>query len=95
MSEPRIWPRGEAFADDMVHDGGWDQETGMPTTTRVANAIQVWAAFQSREAVTVREAGEAFNLDDAQVREAVEAHHWMYLEGPDDDTAQTIEHDGE
>ena len=86
--------RGRKFADDMEHDG-WD-ETGMPTLSMVANAIQIWAVFQHPKKVTVRSCGEAFNLDDAQVREAVEYHNYMYLEGPDDlPTEQTIEHDGE
>lgn len=45
---------------------------------------------------SVRHVGEVFNLDDAQVRQAVEAHYWMYLDGPDDDPHQQfIEHDGE
>ena len=91
----RTWPRGERFADDGEHDQ-WDTDTGMPTLGTVARAIQVWAVFQPRERVTVRECGEAFNLDDGQVRDAVRSHYWMYLDGPDDDPLnQTIEHEGE
>lgn len=89
------YPRGLKFADDTIYDD-WDPDNGIPTLNNVARAIQVWSVFQNRSAVTVREAGDAFNLDDEQVREAVEAHHWMYLSGPaDDPTKQTIEHDGE
>jgi hypothetical protein len=89
------YARGKKFADDLEHDG-WDHETGMPTLSMVANAIQVWAMFQYPLKVTVRACGLAFNLDDAQVREAVEYHNYMYLDGPDDLPAeQTIEHDGE
>lgn len=89
------FPRGEKFADDAEHDG-WDQERGMPTLHCAANALQVWAVFQSRENVSVRDAALAFNLDDAQVCELVDAHSWMYITGPHDDpTRQFIEHDGE
>lgn len=88
------FPHGEKFADDLEHDG-WDRERGMPTLSHASNALQVWAVLQNRQ-VTVRDASVAFNIDDAQVRELVAAHVWMYLEGPDDDpTKQTIEHDGE
>lgn len=94
----RKFPRGEAFADDAEHHG-WDQETGMPTVAHASDALQVWAILQNRGGsggVTVREAGDAFNLDDDQVRELVNGHPWMYLSGPDDDaTKQIIEHDGE
>ncbi len=92
------WPRGVTFADDLEHNG-WDSDNGVPTTSTVATAIQVFTVFNAgrlgRE-LTVREVGDAFNLDDGQVRSAVEAHPWMYLSGPDDDaTKQTIGHDGE
>ena len=95
MSETRGFPRGEAFADDDNFDT-WDQDRGMPTTMYAANALQVWAVLQNRQNVSVREAGDAFNLDDAQIRELVDAHPWMFLLGSDDDPSkQTIEHDGE
>lgn len=88
------WPRGIVFPDDP--DVGWtDTEDGVPNVFDVANAIQIWAIFNGGP-VTVRQAGDTFNLDDAQVRQAVEAHAWMYLAGPSDDpTRQTIEHEGE
>ena len=93
--EKSKWPRGVKFADDEIYHV-WDQDNGVPTLGTVAQAIQIWSVFQNRPNVTVREAGEAFNLDDAQVREAVIYHPWMYLAGPDDDaTQQHIEHDGE
>ncbi len=92
MSEQKARPyAGVVFpADD------WSVEEGIPDIASVANAIQVWLMFQPELRHSVRQVGEVFNLDDAQVRQAVEAHYWMYLDGPDDDpNQQFIEHDGE
>jgi len=90
------FPRGEAFAEDEFE---WDQDRGMPGAGLVAQAIQVFTMFNFGKLgrnMTVREVGDAFNLDDAQVRQAVAAHYWMFLSGPDDDpTKQEIEHEGE
>lgn len=90
MSE--YWHEGKALPEGDE----WDTEvTGLPGAQMAAQAIQVWSALQGRS-VTVREAATAFNMADAQVRQAVSAHYWMFLEGPDDDpTKQTIEHEGE
>lgn len=58
-------------------------------------AIQIWSAMQPRK-TTVREAADAFHVEDAVIRAAVEDHYWMFLTGPDDDpTKQIIEHEGE
>lgn len=74
--------------------GGYDTDTGKPGIMLVANAIQFWAVQNYRS--TVREAATAFRMTDADVRRAVRAHYWMFLEGPDDDpTKQFIEHEGE
>lgn len=95
MKDDSTWPRGFAFADEGLESPVWDQETGMPSASLTASAIQVWSALQNRR-TSVRECATAFNLDDAQVREAVEVHGWMSLTGPaDDPTKQFIEHDGE
>jgi len=90
MSETKSRPyAGVVFPDE------WDQDEGNPDIGAVAQAIQVWDMFNPGEH-TVREIGEVFNLDDAQVRQAVEAHYWMYLDGPDDDpTKQIVQHEGE
>jgi len=80
---------GAVFPDE------WDQDEGIPDVNSVAIAIQVWSMFQT-ETCTVRQAAIAFNVDDAQIRQAVEAHYWMFIDGPDDDpTKQTIELEGE
>jgi hypothetical protein len=80
----------------VVFPDEWDAENGLPDVASVANAIQVWTMLQGSGRVTVRRAGDVFNLDDAQVRQAVAAHYWMFLDGPDDDPhRQFIEHDGE
>jgi len=76
--------------------GAEDDGTGIPDVGDVGNAIQIWSLFQPGLRQSVRQAAEAFNIDDAQVRQAVEAHYWMYLNGPADDPHQQfIEHDGE
>lgn len=91
MSDQNPRPHaGVVFPDE------WDVEAGIPDIASVANAIQVWSMFNPPYRHSVRHVGEVFNLDDAQVRQAVAAHYWMYLDGPDDDPHQQfIEHDGE
>jgi hypothetical protein len=91
MSELNSRPyAGVVFPDE------WDQDEGHPDINSVALAIQIWTMFNPPYRHSVRKVGEVFNLDDAQVRQAVEAHYWMYLDGPDDNPHQQfIEHDGE
>lgn len=91
MSEANPRPHaGVVFPDE------WSAEECLPDVVSVANAIQVWTMLQAGLRHSVRQVGEVFNLDDAQVRQAVKAHYWMYLDGPDDDPHQQfIEHDGE
>lgn len=85
------WPKGVPFADD--EQDSWDQQTGMPTRTFAANALQVWSVFQNRP-VTVEEAALAFNLTPSQIRQLVTVHLWMYLEAGENG-AEIICHDGE
>jgi ribosomal protein L40E len=76
----------EAGVDD---DGGWNLETsGMPSEVLFSNALQVWASAQNRP-VKVDEAALAFNVAPTLIRQAVEAHYWLYLAGDE------IEHEGE
>jgi len=58
METQAKWPRGIVFPEDH------DMENGVFSVNEVARAIQCWSIFQDRERVTVREAGDAFNLDD-------------------------------
>jgi hypothetical protein len=48
----------------------------------------LWACCQGRT-VTVQEAALAFNATEDVIRQAVEDHYWMYLDG------DNIEHEGE
>ena len=85
------WPHGLPIpaGDD------WEGEHGLPGIALLGNAIQVWSILQAGK-TTIRQCAAAFNLDDAQVRAAVEEHYWMYISGPDDDPEkQLIEHEGE
>lgn len=75
-----------AWADD---DLGWDHDTGAPGLTLFSNALQVWCAMQDRTDVTVDEAAVAFKVTPRQIKQAVNAHYWMYLEG------DVIMHEGE
>ena len=63
-------------------------DDGMPQATAFGNALQMWAACQGR-AVTVQEAAMTFNAVPEVIRQAVEDHPWMFLDG------DNIEHDGE
>lgn len=75
------------FADPECH--GWDQETGMPTSSFFGGAVQLWSLAQDRP-VTVREAALAFNVTPDLMRQAINDHPWMLLGG-----SEKIEHDGE
>lgn len=80
----------------IVFTDVWDETEGIPDVGSVAVAIGIWLMFNPPYRHSVRKVGEVFNFDDAQVRQAVQAHYWMYLVGPDDDPHQQfIEHDGE
>ena len=81
----------------VVFPNEWDQDNGIPDISSIGAALQVWMMLQpGAERYSVRQVGEVFNLDDAQVRQAVDDHNWMYLDGPDDDPSnQFIEQDGE
>lgn len=87
------------FAPDEFSDG-FDTDTGKPGRTLVANSIQFWT-IQNYDTATgrhpsVRATAKAFRMSDADVREAVTCHYWMFITGPDDDpTQQFIEHEGE
>ncbi len=48
--------------------------------TSFHQALAVWFACQDRE-VTVDEAAAAFRATPEVIREAVEAHYWLYLAG--------------
>jgi hypothetical protein len=75
------------FADD--DSGGWDMETGRPSISLFANALQVWSLAQDRPP-TENEAALAFNVTPALIREAIDFHMCM-LPGLDG----VIEHEGE
>lgn len=75
---------------ELAHDADtWDQDTGMPSVAHFGNAVQVWSMAQDHDHVSIEETAEAFNVAPALIREAVEAHPWMFLDGDD------IGHDGE
>lgn len=67
---------------------GWCFESGMPTEQLFASALQVWAIAQENDP-TVADAALAFNVTPFLIRQAIEAHAFMYLSG------ETIEHEGE
>lgn len=79
-----------------AEDDTWNLETGHhPGIHLVANAIQAWACFQEGP-TSVADAARVFNIEPIRVIEAIEAHYWMFLEGPRDDyTHLMIEHEGE
>lgn len=69
---------------------GWDIEGTQQVGIRLfGNALQVWVILQGRHPVTVKEASLAFRATSGRVREAVDEHPWMYIDG------ENIEHDGE
>ena len=64
----------------------------------LGTALQVWSSLQTSgcEGQAVGAAALAFHLSPALIIEAVEKHHWMYLDGDRaDPAAMLIEHDGE
>jgi hypothetical protein len=78
-----------------AEDDRWDQDTGAPGISLFGNAVQVWSTMQS-EAVSVAAAARAFNVEPSRIIEAVNAHYWMFLSGPEDDYARLmIEDEGE
>ena len=75
-----------------VGDDGADHGVGLDL---FSSALQVWQILQNRD-ISVRDAAIAFRCTDGMIREAVDAHPWMFLEGPDDDpTKQIIQDEGE
>lgn len=70
----------------------WDTNTGLPTRDHFAGAVQVWSVAQNRP-TTIGEAAKAFNVAPALIREAVDGHYWMMVDGDGDDAM--ICHEGE
>jgi len=68
---------------------GWDLETGNPSLVLFSNAVQVWSTMQDRP-TTIQEAAKVFRVTEAEMREAVESHYWMFIGSGD-----VIEHEGE
>lgn len=79
------------WADDRT---GWDTETGAPGIISFGEAVQIWAVMQDRARITVAEAAATFNVDARRVAEAVHAHPWMFLMGPNGIIGQEDEHTG-
>lgn len=77
------------LAPDNFEGEGFDLETGDVRISHFANAVQVWALAQARDVVTVDEAAAAFNVTPEIIREAVDHHGYMFLDG------DNIEHDGD
>jgi hypothetical protein len=80
-------------------DDTWNHEDdGKIGVSLFGNAIQVWATFNTKAGLvaTVGGAALAFSVEPQMVIEAVNAHYWMFITGPDDDfTKMHIEHEGE
>lgn len=79
--------------DDMSLSDPWGTQEDYEgpqrlATAYLANAIQLWSILQSGKA-TVELAADAFCLSEAQIRQAVEHHYWMSLDG------EEICHEGE
>lgn len=87
------------MSDFFGHDvAGWDHDTGKPGIQTFGNAVQVWAVLnaEANRPSTIAAAAEAFAVSPQMVFEAVDAHYWMFIEGPHDDfTKMRIEHEGE
>lgn len=92
-----LWASTKPFSWTAWSDEeDWCPETGAPSIAHFAGIVQAYALFQQRERVTLEEVATALNVEWQRVREAVEWHYWMYLEGPDDQPhKQWIEHEGE
>ncbi len=92
-------PVHDFFANDEFASE-YDTDTGKPGIGLVSQAIQFWSIqnfnSQTKKSPTISDAAIAFRMPTAAVKEAVEHHYWMYIEGPDDDpTRQVICHEGE
>lgn len=80
----------EALDTSEDDDGGWNIEgSGLLSVALFGTAIQVWCFAQPSELATVNQAALAFNVSPDLIRQAVDAHYWMYLAG------DQIEHEGE
>ena len=75
--------------DTEIEGPEWNHETGNPSVSLFANALQVWAVAQNRLGISVDEAALAFNVKPELIRQAVEWHPWMFHVGG------AIEHEGE
>lgn len=73
---------GSDDAECLFDDAG-------PQANAFANAVQMWSYCQGGRTTTVQEAAQVFNATEAVIRQAVEDHPWMFLDG------DNIEHDGE
>jgi len=60
----------------------------VPSVTTGGSALQMWSCCQGRT-TTLQEAALAFNATPAVIRQAVESHYWMFLDG------DNILHEGE
>lgn len=84
------YERGDFIDDDSEETAGipWDN---------FVTALQVWSWMRPGDKqATVREAADQFGTTDDVIRMAVKQHHWMFLDGPDDEpTKQFIDHEGE
>ena len=80
-------------------DDTWNHEDdGKIGVSLFGNAVQVWAIMNANSGrpTTVATAADAFFVSPLMIIEAIEAHAWMFITGPDDDfTKMQIEHEGE
>lgn len=77
----------DADGDD---EGSWE-----PWFDQFVTALGAYINCRD-EQVTVRAAGDVFNVADAVILKAVEEHYWLFASGPSDDpTKQIIEMGGE
>lgn len=88
MAQSAVTPWIDTLETDPDHSDEWHPETGQPGVDLFSNALSVWAWAQGR-AQTVNEAAAAFNVTPDIIRQAVENHYWMFLNG------DRIEHDGD
>lgn len=68
--------------DDTWNLGDDDEGDGNPGIRLAGLAIQFWSARQDGD-TTVGAAAAAFRMPPRLVAEAVHAHRWMFLMGPD------------
>ena len=85
MADGQSRPFVTGFAAD---DEGYAEDSGLLGITLFSNAVQVWSVVQKRP-TTVAEAALAFNATPEAIRQAVEHHYWMFLDG------DVIGHEGE